>query len=62
MALYVLALRYGEDQILMSMTCRRFQALLKTYEQLSGLILDTLRIDLRCRAIYYLEAAMRHVG
>ncbi|KXN85672.1 putative exocyst complex component sec8 [Leucoagaricus sp. SymC.cos] len=38
----------------------RFQALLKTYEQLSGLILDTLRIDLRCRAIYYLEAAMRH--
>ncbi|KAF9447796.1 exocyst complex component sec8 [Macrolepiota fuliginosa MF-IS2] len=38
----------------------RFQALLKTYEQLSGLILDTLRIDLRCRAIFYLEAAMRH--
>ncbi|EKM84205.1 hypothetical protein AGABI1DRAFT_52016 [Agaricus bisporus var. burnettii JB137-S8] len=38
----------------------RFQALLKTYEQLSDLILDTMRIDLRCRAIYYLEAAMRH--
>lgn len=38
----------------------RFQALLKTYEQLSGLILDTLRIDLRCRAVFYLEAAMRH--
>lgn len=41
---------------------RRFQALLKTYEQLSGLILDTLRIDLRCRAVFYLEAAMRHVS
>jgi hypothetical protein len=26
------------------------------------LILDTLRIDLRCRAIFYLEAAMRHVS
>ncbi|KAJ3563576.1 hypothetical protein NP233_g8850 [Leucocoprinus birnbaumii] len=38
----------------------RFQALLKTFEQLSGLILDTLRIDLRCRAIFYLEGAMRH--
>ncbi|KAG6855659.1 hypothetical protein H0H87_012345 [Tephrocybe sp. NHM501043] len=37
----------------------RFQALLKTYEQLSGLILDTIRIDVRCRTIYYLESSMR---
>lgn len=38
----------------------RFQALLKTYDQLSGLILDTMRIDLRCRTIHYLDSAMRH--
>ncbi|KAF8167728.1 exocyst complex component sec8 [Crassisporium funariophilum] len=38
----------------------RFQALLKTYDQLSSLILDTIRIDLRCRTIHYLDAAMRH--
>ncbi|GLB35982.1 putative vacuolar-sorting protein 54, of GARP complex [Lyophyllum shimeji] len=37
----------------------RFQALLKTYEQLSGLILDSIRIDVRCRTISYLESAMR---
>jgi hypothetical protein len=42
-------------------TNSRFQALLKTYEQLSGLILDSIRIDVRCRTIYYLEASMRHV-
>ncbi|KAF9457349.1 Sec8 exocyst complex component-specific domain-containing protein [Collybia nuda] len=38
----------------------RFQALLKTYEQLSGLILDTIRIDVRCRTIYHLDSSMRH--
>lgn len=38
----------------------RFQALLETYEQLSGLILNTIRVDLRCRTIYHLDAAMRH--
>ncbi|KAF4623818.1 hypothetical protein D9613_002144 [Agrocybe pediades] len=38
----------------------RFQALLKTYDQLSTLILDTIRIDLRCRAIHYLTSAIRH--
>ncbi|KNZ72347.1 putative exocyst complex component sec8 [Termitomyces sp. J132] len=39
--------------------CYRFQALLKTYEQLSSLILDTIRIDVRCRTIYYLDSSMR---
>lgn len=39
----------------------RFQALIRTYDQLSSLILDTLRIDIRCRAMYYLDASMRHV-
>jgi exocyst complex component 4 len=39
----------------------RFQALIRTYDQLSCLILDTLRIDIRCRAMYYLDASMRHV-
>ncbi|KAJ6519646.1 Sec8 exocyst complex component-specific domain-containing protein [Mycena sanguinolenta] len=38
----------------------RFQALLKTYEQLSELILDTLRIDIRCRTIHYIESALRY--
>ncbi|KAJ6509353.1 exocyst complex component sec8 [Mycena vitilis] len=37
----------------------RFQALLKTYEQLSELILDSIRIDIRCRTIHYLESALR---
>ncbi|PPQ62982.1 hypothetical protein CVT24_006088, partial [Panaeolus cyanescens] len=40
----------------------RFQALLKTYEQLSSFILDTIRVDLRCRAIHYLDSAMRHAS
>nr|GAT47843.1 Sec8 exocyst complex component specific domain-containing protein [Mycena chlorophos] len=37
----------------------RFQALLKTYEQLSELILDSIRVDIRCRAIHYLEASLK---
>jgi exocyst complex component 4 len=40
---------------------RRFQALLKTYEQLAEIILHSIRIDVRCRTIHYLDAAMRHV-
>jgi exocyst complex component 4 len=39
----------------------RFQALLKTYDQLAEVILHTIRIDMRCRTIHYLDAAMRHV-
>ncbi|KAF8913032.1 exocyst complex component sec8 [Gymnopilus junonius] len=38
----------------------RFQALLKTYDQLSTLILDTIRIDLRCRTTHYVSSAMRN--
>lgn len=38
----------------------RYHALLKTYEQLSGLILDTIRIEIRCRTIYYIDYSMRH--
>lgn len=41
---------------------RRFQALLKTYDQLAEMILHSNRIDMRCRTIHYLDAAMRHVG
>ena len=47
---------------LYSSRCRRFQALLKTFEQLSGLILDCLRVDVRCRSIHYLECAMKEAG
>jgi exocyst complex component 4 len=39
---------------------RRFQALLKTFEQLASMILDTIRIDLRCRVTHYIDASMRH--
>jgi hypothetical protein len=28
---------------------------------MSSLILDTLRIDVRCRALFYLDASMKHV-
>jgi hypothetical protein len=41
---------------------RRFQSLLKTYEQLASLILDTIRTDIRCRTFHYLHAAMRLVS
>ncbi|KAG6821359.1 hypothetical protein H0H93_014156 [Arthromyces matolae] len=41
---------------------RRFQALLKTYEQLYRLILDSIRIDIRCRTIYYINSSTRLVG
>ncbi|KAK0208187.1 exocyst complex component sec8 [Desarmillaria ectypa] len=40
----------------------RFGALLKTYEQLAELILDTIRIDIRCRTIYYLDSALRYAS
>ncbi|KAH7885950.1 Sec8 exocyst complex component-specific domain-containing protein [Phlebopus sp. FC_14] len=38
----------------------RFSALLKTYTQLAELILHTIRIEVRCRGIYYLDAAFRY--
>lgn len=37
----------------------RFQALLKTYEQLAELIVDTVRLDIRSRVMFYLDSAMR---
>ncbi|KAG9314216.1 exocyst complex component sec8 [Chiua virens] len=41
-------------------TALRFGALLKTYTQLAEIILHTIRIEIRCRTIYYLDAAFRH--
>ncbi|KAL5535762.1 SEC8 [Sanghuangporus sanghuang] len=38
----------------------RFGSLILTYEQLARIVLFTIRIDIRCRAIYYLTAALRH--
>ncbi|KAI9513074.1 Sec8 exocyst complex component-specific domain-containing protein [Russula earlei] len=38
----------------------RFHALLKTYDQLSELILHTIRIDVRCRVGHYLGLSLRH--
>ncbi|CAL1695106.1 unnamed protein product [Somion occarium] len=37
----------------------RFQALHKTYEQLSEVILHTIRVDIRCRVIHHLDLAVR---
>ncbi|TBU63725.1 Sec8 exocyst complex component-specific domain-containing protein [Dichomitus squalens] len=38
----------------------RFQALQMTYVQLAELIIDTIRIDIRCRVIHHLDLALRH--
>ncbi|KAI0347837.1 Sec8 exocyst complex component-specific domain-containing protein [Trametopsis cervina] len=38
----------------------RFQALQKTYEQLSESILHTIRIDIRCRVMHHLDLALKH--
>ncbi|KAF8519097.1 Sec8 exocyst complex component-specific domain-containing protein [Hysterangium stoloniferum] len=37
----------------------RFDALLKTYEQLAEMVLFTFRTDIRCRAIHYLNLSLR---
>lgn len=41
------------------MNCRRFDALLTTYQQLAETCLFTLRIEGRCHTMYYLEMAVR---
>lgn len=38
----------------------RYHALIKTFEQFAELILVTIRIDVRCRTMYYLDSSMRH--
>ncbi|KAH7910695.1 Sec8 exocyst complex component-specific domain-containing protein [Hygrophoropsis aurantiaca] len=38
----------------------RFGALLTTYNQLAEIILNTIRIDIRCRTVHYLDAALQH--
>ncbi|GJJ09872.1 hypothetical protein Clacol_004096 [Clathrus columnatus] len=37
----------------------RFDALLKTYEQLAEMIIFTIRTDIRCRAIHYLQLSLQ---
>ncbi|KIJ21922.1 hypothetical protein PAXINDRAFT_124220 [Paxillus involutus ATCC 200175] len=52
-----------EDQLNLPLSremALRFGALLKTYTQLAEIILHTIRIEVRCRSIYYLDAAFRH--
>ena len=61
MALYVTQIVERDLGVLIEYH-RRFHALLKTYDQLSELILHTIRIDVRSRVAYYLGLAMRHVG
>lgn len=42
--------------------CRRFDALLKTYEQLAEMVLFTFRTDIRCQAIHYLSLSIRRAS
>ncbi|KAF9231597.1 Sec8 exocyst complex component-specific domain-containing protein [Melanogaster broomeanus] len=52
-----------EDQLCLPLSramTLRFGALLKTYTQLAEIILHTIRIEVRYRCIYYLDAAFRH--
>lgn len=44
------------------MKLRRFGAMLKTYTQLAEIILHSIRTEIRCRTIYYLDAAFRQVS
>ncbi|KDQ63373.1 hypothetical protein JAAARDRAFT_169127 [Jaapia argillacea MUCL 33604] len=53
---------HGEESLSLPLSkemALRFHALLKTYEQLAELILYTIRIDIRCRVIHYLDLSMR---
>ena len=47
---------------LSSAMAMRFQALHMTYAQLAELIMYTLRIDIRCRAMHFVDLALRHVS
>ncbi|KAH7930548.1 exocyst complex component sec8 [Leucogyrophana mollusca] len=52
-----------EDQLNLPLSreeALRFGALLRTYNQLAEIILNTIRIDIRCRTVHYLDAALRH--
>ena len=40
----------------------RFQALHQTYDQLSEVILHTIRVDIRCRVAHHLDLALRQVN
>ncbi|KAJ8509424.1 hypothetical protein ONZ45_g8399 [Pleurotus djamor] len=53
----------GEDGLKLPLSkemALRYQALLKTFEQLAELILFTIRIDVRCRVISHLGVAFRN--
>lgn len=40
---------------------RRYDALLKAYEQLAELVIHTIRVEIRCRIVHFLNLAMRQV-
>lgn len=40
---------------------RRYDALLKAYEQLAELVIHTIRVEMRCRIVHFLDLAMRKV-
>ncbi|TFK56605.1 Sec8 exocyst complex component-specific domain-containing protein [Heliocybe sulcata] len=61
-ALPVVPASQSNDELTLSLSremALRFQALLKTYDQLSELMLYSMRMDVRCRTIHYLDVSMR---
>ena len=58
---YVRSLPQVPFRLVLTQKLRRFQALQKTYEQLSESILHTARVDIRCRVWHHLDLALRHV-
>ena len=40
---------------------RRYDSLLRTYDQLAELVLCTIRLDIRCRTLHALQKGMREV-
>ncbi|EGO02554.1 hypothetical protein SERLA73DRAFT_165642 [Serpula lacrymans var. lacrymans S7.3] len=62
-SLHALLSNISDEQLGLPLTremALRFGALIQTYNQLAEIILHTIRIDIRCRVIHYLDAALRH--
>lgn len=46
----------------MNVSRSRFDAIMKTYDQLAELTLSTIRIDVRCRVMHYLDSGIQSVS
>lgn len=43
------------------LTCRRYDAIIQTYEQLAEMVLNTMRLEIRCRVMCNLGSLMQKV-